>query len=538
MSEIVFSPAIEPMPAMDNVELGLVMAVEQDFIVASGADDLVVESSGISLTFSPVPASVTFTSFAGLGDEYVWYCPTLDPDAPWDCITTGINLNLTPQNASVTSDQDGEAYTFSGSSTSYATNFAKVTNRSEFSYSFWVKGSASSSEVVGVVGQSNIDNARGSIVGSYQNSSQGGNGSKVHFFYQSSPSSYNSDQRLQSIATVFDSTWHHVVVTFQGGSRVNIYVDGVLDRTTSSSVPSQIADVWRFELGRYAGSNGFSGSLDDVRVFTRAITAAEVSWLATARGVQGPPPPPPVGLGDEKLWLAPTFTGNVSNLALETGSGVGSSSGPVAVVADPDGSTESVYNFNSTSASYRITWTGGSYQTYSVAFWYRNSQLSRHQYVMSYAASVQVFQFAHPLNSSYGYSYAWNDSNQPAAGDFLYDDTWHHCVYQRSGYGAGGTSKFYADGLLVFSGTPDGSQNGSWAGNYLDIGTQQRSSAGPTNWSGYLDDFRFYERLISDEEIAWLASARNIQGPPVSGYLNPFTNPVFQNQFFTSKVIR
>ncbi len=539
MSEIVFSPTIEAMPASDNVQLGLVMQTEPDFLTASGPDDLAVESSGISLTFSPEPASVTFSSFVGLGDEYVWYCPTLETIDPWNCITSGIDLNLTPQNATVTSDQDGEAYTFTGSNSSYATNFARVTDQDQFSYSFWVNGPASSDEVEGVVGQSSINNLRGAMVGAYQNSSQGGDGSKATFFYQSNPSSYDPAERLQSVSTVFDSTWHHVVVTFQGGSRASIYIDGVLDNTKSSSVPSQVYDGYQFELGRYAGSNGFSGSVDDVRVFTRVITAAEVSWLATARGVQGRPPLPPVGLGDEKLWLAPTFTDNVSNLALVTGSGVGSSSGPVAVVADPDGGTDSAYNFNSTSASYRITWTGGSYQTYSVAFWYRNSQLSRHQYLMSYETSVQSFQFAHRLNSSYGYSYAWNDSNEPAAGDFLYDDTWHHCVYQRSGYGAGGTSKFYADGSLVFSGAPDGSQNGSWSGNFLDIGTQTRSSAGPANWSGYLDDFRFYDHLITDEEIAWLASARNVQGPPGSDDdYSPFLNSTFQSYIFSSKVIR
>jgi hypothetical protein len=533
MSEIVFSPTIEVMPAIDNVELGLMMQTEPDFVIASGADDIFIESSGYSLTFSPEPASVTFNSFAGLGDEYVWYCPTLETLDPWNCLAN-TNLNLAPFNATVTSDIDGEAYTFSGSSSSYATNYAKVTSRSEFSYSFWVRGSASDSEVDGVVGQSNINNQRGTLVSSYQNSSQGGDGSKATFFYQSEADSYNSNERIQSVRTVFDSTWHHVAVTFKGNSRVNIYVDGVLDNTKSSSIPNQVSDSWRFEIGRYAGSNGFAGSLDDVRVFTSVLTANEVKWLATDRGVLGSPPPPPVGLGDEKLWLAPTYTGDNSNLALETGSGAGSCTGNVSVVDDPDGGTDSVYNFNSTSPSYRMTWTGGQYQTYTFSAWYR--AVPQYGALCTYTASIDVMQFF--LDTNRGKPYAWNDSSQIPV-TFPFDNTWHHIAYQRSGYGSGGVSKYYSDGVLVADMVPDGPSNGSWTGSYLDIGIQGRQYAGPNNLKGHLDDFRFYDRLLTDEEIAWLATEKNVLGPPASDYgYSPFSNSTFQSYIFSSKVIR
>lgn len=532
MSDLVFSPAIEPMPAMDNVELGLVMAVDQDFIVASGADDLVVESSGISLTFSPLPASVTFTSFAGLGDEYVWYCPTLDPITPWDCITTGIDLNLTPQNASITSDPDGEAYTFSGSSASYATNFAKVTNRSEFSYSFWVKGSASTSEVVGVVGQSNINNARGSIVGSYQNSSQGGNGSKVHFFYQSNPSSYNSDQRLQSVATVFDSTWHHVAVTFQGGSRVNIYVDGVLDNTTSSSVPSQISDVWQFELGRYAGSNGFSGSLDDVRVFTRVITAGEVSWLATARGVQGPPPPPPVGLGDEKIWLCPSLDDSANDISGNNNDGT--YQGGMGTVADTGEGGTLAYSFDGSNDYINTTGFNISQTAYSVSLWMNLSGPSNQTQVTFNTSNGSANRRS--CNIGIGSTGVAIGGHQTTSGNYFVFATtvvnnagWKHVLYTYNG----SNLEIFVDGIS------EGTASAVDADVPQTVGYIGRIGGSSPSWLyGKLDDIRAYDRAVTQEEITHLASQRGILGPPVSGFLNPFTNPVFQNQFFSSKVIR
>jgi len=470
---------------------------------------------------SPQPPS----SFSGLGDEYNWYCPTLSTSAPWDDISSSPTFDLTNFNSEIDLDDDGEHYKFSGSSSSYATNGARTTNRSEFSYSFWVNGKASESEVCGVVGQSSINNQRGAIVGSYQNSGQGGNGSKAHFFYQSNASSYNASQRIQSLATVFDESWHHVVVTFKGSSRVNIYVDGVLDNTKSSSIPSQVSDVWQFELGRYAGSNGFDGSLDDVRVFTRVLQAYEVEWLATERGIEGAPPPPPTGLGDELLWLTPTYSGNNSNYALVTGSGTGSCTGNVSVVADPDGGTDSVYNFNSTSASYRMTWSGGQYQTYTFSAWYR--AVPQYGALCTYTASKGQMQFFLNVNFN-DKPYAWNDSSYIPE-PFPFDNTWHHIAYQRSGYGSGGVSKYYSDGVLVGEMVPNGSQNGSWTGSYLDIGIQARAYAGSTNLKGHLDDFRFYNRLLTDEEIAWLATEKNVLGPPqaaTTGY-NPFKSHTF-----------
>ena len=180
-----------------------------------------------------------------------------------------------------------------------------------------------------------------------------------------------------------------------------------------------------------------------------------------------------------------------------------------------------------------MTWTGGQYQTYTFSAWYR--AVSQYGGLCTYLASNGQLQFF--LDTNRGKPYAWNDSSQIPV-TFPYDNTWHHIAYQRSGYGSGGVSKYYSDGVLVADMVPNGAQNGSWTGSYLDIGIQNRPSAGPNNLKGHLDDFRFYDRLLTDEEIAWLATEKNVQGPPTSGSLNPFTNPVFQNQFFSSKVIR
>ena len=535
MSEIVFSPTIEAMPASDNVQLGLVMQTEPDFLTAGGPDDLAFESSGISLTFSPEPASVTFSSFVGLGDEYVWYCPTLETIDPWNCITSGINLNLTPQNATVTSDQDGEAYSFTGSSSSYATNFARVTDQDQFSYSFWVNGPASSDEVEGVVGQSSINNLRGALVGAYQNSSQGGDGSKATFFYQSNPSSYNPAERLQSFSTVFDSAWHHVVVTFQGGSRAKIYIDGVLDNTKSSSVPSQVYDGYQFEIGRYAGSNGFSGSVDDVRVFTRVLTAAEVSWLATARGVQGSGPPPSNGLGDEKLWLCPS----ISSTGLDISSYERNTDTKSTVIGLVDG--ENAYKFNSSTsvlsgytapvpnsvASYS-GWIAASASPSStkqvcvLAERWPNTTASAVNFAFNVATSGNIT----PMMYDGTKFITGNELSKPVGSMFHYAMIW----YRSLGY-----AEIYIDGLYQYNFTDVFS--GTYSANQCQVNKWDNGAFGGSDV--YMDDIRAFERALTADEISWLATERGVLGGPSSDDdYSPFLNSTFQSYIFSSKVIR
>jgi len=78
-------------------------------------------------------------------------------------------------------------------------------------------------------------------------------------------------------------TWHHVVGTW-GEEELRIYVDGQLKESgvspvvTLQSLPGQ----W-FQIGATNGGNPpfwqFEGSMDDLRVFDRALTAAEILYM-------------------------------------------------------------------------------------------------------------------------------------------------------------------------------------------------------------------------------------------------------------------
>lgn len=84
----------------------------------------------------------------------------------------------------------------------------------------------------------------------------------------------------KSTATVFDNKWHHIVWTDSNGT-AKLYVDGVQDATnfnyTRSTLSINTTSIGH--LNRGADEYNFNGSLDDVRIYNRALSAGEITQL-------------------------------------------------------------------------------------------------------------------------------------------------------------------------------------------------------------------------------------------------------------------
>lgn len=87
---------------------------------------------------------------------------------------------------------------------------------------------------------------------------------------------------VKSVANVQDNEWHHLVGTMsKSGSDYiySIYVDGHLDGTMTNSVGlSSTMNPWAIGA-RYDGTWTYEGLIEDVRIFDRALTPAEVRKL-------------------------------------------------------------------------------------------------------------------------------------------------------------------------------------------------------------------------------------------------------------------
>jgi FlaG/FlaF family flagellin (archaellin) len=78
-----------------------------------------------------------------------------------------------------------------------------------------------------------------------------------------------------------DGQWHHIVAVYSSSGSRTLYVDGVLNGTSSSSSTFNTnSNRWTF--GRWGSSkpgNYFSGDIDDVRLYNRALNSTEVQQL-------------------------------------------------------------------------------------------------------------------------------------------------------------------------------------------------------------------------------------------------------------------
>lgn len=83
--------------------------------------------------------------------------------------------------------------------------------------------------------------------------------------------------------------WHHIVVVYDGSgqsSGVSIYVDGKVQKltaTTDNKVSGSLKTDKPFHIGRRQNSANFKGLIDDVRVFSTALSADDVVALTEGR---------------------------------------------------------------------------------------------------------------------------------------------------------------------------------------------------------------------------------------------------------------
>ena len=104
--------------------------------------------------------------------------------------------------------------------------------------------------------------------------------------FLASPGNYTGDDPRTALNTVVnDTSWHHIVFTYDGVNMVG-YLDGVtnvVSRKTTTFIPNAA----NFNIGTDDGSSNFwTGLMDDVRIYNRALSANEVAKIYN----WGPPP--------------------------------------------------------------------------------------------------------------------------------------------------------------------------------------------------------------------------------------------------------
>ncbi len=163
----------------------------------------------------------------------------------------------------------------------------------------------------------------GSGTGTYMFLAPASGGTSVR--YAITTGSSGGEQQLNRAGNLSTGVWHHLAVTLSGSTGV-LYVDGVPANTNLSMTlqPSSLGSTTQNYIGKsqWADPN-LTGSVDDFRIYSRALNATEVAALAN------PVPPAPAGLatvaGNAQVALnwsaASTATGYKIKRSLTSGSG-------------------------------------------------------------------------------------------------------------------------------------------------------------------------------------------------------------------------
>jgi hypothetical protein len=143
--------------------------------------------------------------------------------------------------------------------------------REAITLSAWIRPERSATQYV-------VKKAAQTTVDGYELSLSSGGAVFVRFNNASAGNNYRVDS--QTSYPVNGSTWIHVAATYDG-STIKLYINGTLESSRSASFQIGVNDL---ALGIGAEPGGYrpmQGVIDDVRVYTRALSDAEIRALAT-----------------------------------------------------------------------------------------------------------------------------------------------------------------------------------------------------------------------------------------------------------------
>ena len=203
------------------------------------------------------------------------YVPTSGLLAWWgmtDATDASSSANtLTAFNLTPTSDRFGNsnsAYSFNGTS-SYLTRTSfghTFTQTGSFSVSIWIKKTNNNVGVAIMSGNTTSSNFIWLVQSDATKAIFGTNKQQSAWFWTNATTNFVLNQ------------WEHYVGVYSGNT-MTFYRNGVLQGTTTNTHTNVAQAVLPFWIGRGVSGDYFTGSLDDIGIWNRALTPNEVAIL-------------------------------------------------------------------------------------------------------------------------------------------------------------------------------------------------------------------------------------------------------------------
>lgn len=126
----------------------------------------------------------------------------------------------------------------------------------------------------------NAQSASGMILSKDSSSSRG---PQFSFYNPYKPCySYGAGAQIFTPDSVLTTQWSHVAFRFDGAN-ISIAINGVVATNTAATVPSASTATWKMGIRIWPLNNyAFNGSMDDGRIYFRAISDAELSQIVNS----------------------------------------------------------------------------------------------------------------------------------------------------------------------------------------------------------------------------------------------------------------
>ncbi len=321
---------------------------------------------------------------------------------------------------------------------------------------------------------------------------------------------YTGNEYQSGNTNIIDNKWHHVAVTKISSSQAIFYLDGISDGTVTYTNTTWDNGTHTRKIGSRAGTSlYFANSLDDVRIYNRALSAAEVKQLymqsAGTKLQETQTLRPNVNSLDSGLVGYWTFNnqdirngvildksgngnnGNAMNIATSTFY----TQGKMGQGAKFDGGDDRV----STSAQLPLT------GAYTFSSWIKVDVISSSHILFSQDIdnTHDVGVFYSVSNNGFSYENEHNTTDSMTGWTYILDKKWHHVVLVEPYTGDVDGASLYIDGVIITS--QWGGQNFSPGQSNLHLGSR---IGGGLEWNGSLDDVRIYNRALSATEVRQL----------------------------------
>lgn len=423
----------------------------------------------------------------------------------------GSMTNFAATSTVVTPGKLGQALKFDGTN-DIVTTPQLSTGTGPFSISAWVKvddlAGKSFNNGVAIIAHFNND-----LAGDFALSIT--SGYSVSFLNNRTGGNDPAGESETSANVVSKNKWAHVVAVWDGSVN-KIYVDGINKTFTSSSWGD-----WGTEsgLGRLAnlGLYHYKGLMDDVRVYNRVLSSLEVRQLynlgnaiITSSNINLSSP---LNSGLVGYW---TFDGanlpwtSVSAATALDSSGNGNTAtltGLNRLNSPVEGKSGQALYFPRITATNGVNTSGtiGSVTSgYSFSFWFKEPNINLDTYYLFAWADLACRFGGRSTNTINCYADA-GSGGSAFYSTTVNDNKWHHAVFTATDGGAGSNNQtLYIDGISrsTATETTNGYASRMW------IASDVNGLSG--NLKGTLDDFRFYNRVLSASEVRQLYNSSSV----------------------------